>query len=132
MYMKGRLNNMDLKNLESIKYYEVHYYNVMYDGTPAGWVEEVYATKEEAEQFIAQQTEARQYKYAIVEKSILELIESEVKKAKLHTEVEVREKCAQRYDSYYNELYEKNLVKEKEKLKKEMKEILINWFDIKN
>lgn len=123
---------MDLKNLESIKCYEVHYYNVMYDGTPAGFVEEIYPTKEEAEQFIAQQTEARQYKYRIVEKSIVELIEAEVKRAKLHTEVEVREKCAQRYDNYYNELYEKNLAKEKEKLQKEMKEILINWFNIKN
>jgi len=123
---------MDLKNLKNIKYYEVYYNTVTYDGTPAGFVEEIYATREEAEQFIAQQTEARQYDYEIIEGSIVELIEEEIKKVKVHTEVEVAEKYCQKYYNYYSELYEKNLAEEKEKLKKEMKEILINWFDIKD
>lgn len=120
-----------LEQFKDMKYYEVHWSGRCYDGTYWGGMVDKFATREEADKCVEkQQKRDSGYSYTIEEKSILELIEKECKWARDDERTQVSiEKC-EYYKKYWKEEYEKIIAKEKQILQQEMKNILLNWFNI--
>lgn len=114
----------DLENLKDIKYYIVELYNNSWSGCL-----DKFATKEEAIKCIEKKKD-KNWSFRIVEKSIVELIKEKCEEARLNERYEISREKSMYYKKYWSDRFEKRVAEEKKKLQQEMKDILLEWFEI--